>query len=345
MNKENIVLVSDPNLDPDDLISYLLISHYVKSGDIALKAIITTLGDKKTRVKRAKFAIGVFKSLDLDIPVAYGDDYTIENLDKAYNDLGYLEGNSVKAVEFEDLAVNPLIEANNLLYKTFNDAEDKSLSVVLNAGMYDISEFIKKHKSLFLQKIKKISVMGGIDFDKVKDGCFLPCYKSYNNATCYPAAINIFKTAQENNIPLYITPKETIYSVGLSARYYDEFETDNRLAGKFLFDVRKDALKSMWKAVKDGLYPHRDEKWFFDYFTFLDYENDRDKINKIREDFNLVWENGLKINLYDPIAVFSILDNINENSIICEKYKDKEIYISKVNNREILRKNIYKSTL
>lgn len=39
---EDVVLISDPNSDPDDLVSFVLMADFIKNKQVSLKALIIT---------------------------------------------------------------------------------------------------------------------------------------------------------------------------------------------------------------------------------------------------------------------------------------------------------------
>jgi hypothetical protein len=56
-----LILVTDPNKDPDDLNVLVLAAWLQRHGFIDLRAVVTTLGDRQTRLRRARFAKDVLE--------------------------------------------------------------------------------------------------------------------------------------------------------------------------------------------------------------------------------------------------------------------------------------------
>ena len=208
---------------------------------------------------------------------------------------------------------------SKLLIEKLEQAEDKSLNLVIIAGMRDIANLIENNENLFTQKVKSLSVMGGVknnEFDE--NGYLIPDEKAYNNAVDFEAAQFVYKKAQELNIPMRITDKKTAYSAPVPKEFYQELNETQNPIGKYLYGIQKTALNGLWNTVKSGIIPVLTPEWFFKTFTSLDLENENhtkifEKAKNDTEPFETIWNNVTKLNLYDPINLLAgILPSENE---------------------------------
>lgn len=70
------LLFTDPNRDPDDVVTYTIAKQLQVEGFLRLTDVVVTLGDADMRSQRAQLAKGVFDRLALpDVRVARGQDY------------------------------------------------------------------------------------------------------------------------------------------------------------------------------------------------------------------------------------------------------------------------------
>jgi len=309
---ERIVMITDPNHDPDDLVTYVISAQLQKEGFIKMEAIVTTLGDQETRTKRAKFAKGAFNSLGLDdIQVGVGSDYKYYNDKRVMADQKFFDDIDQNALRIVNDGSNINLNGQDLLLETFQKAEDKSLTIAIIAGMTDIAKFISNHEELFKQKVEKVVIMGGIDSEFNSSGCIQPDELAYNNITDIDAAKEVFQKVQELEIPLITFPRESAYKAPLTPQFFKELSDTSHLIGKFLLGVFKDTFKGSWEIVTNGINPGRTADWFFNRFTSLNPDNVTDKviINNLKEenDPDKIFKYATKTNMYDPLTLLCSL--------------------------------------
>jgi hypothetical protein len=74
-----LFLFTDPNKDPDDLSVLVLAAELAEQGFVDIRCVVTTLGDREMRLRRARFAKDVLEGLGLDgVKVGLGGDYGFE---------------------------------------------------------------------------------------------------------------------------------------------------------------------------------------------------------------------------------------------------------------------------
>lgn len=124
---EHIIIITDPNKDPDDVIFFMIAGHLQKKQLIDIKAVITTSGDFNARRQRVLCTKGAFLSLGLEISVGVGGDYPFET--KAERDYGSAIIETGKSLTtFVRQAKNAIYKnGESLLLQTVKNAPDESL--------------------------------------------------------------------------------------------------------------------------------------------------------------------------------------------------------------------------
>ncbi|MFV0627406.1 MAG: hypothetical protein ACK5N8_08690 [Alphaproteobacteria bacterium] len=297
---EKIVLITDPNNDPDDLVSFVGLANFINEEKAHLKAVIATYGDKEIRLKRAKFAKGAFLSLGINAPVAVGVEYPRYNGIKGN---GYYEEEG--ASKLEEIGQEIELSSQDLLKRVYEKAEVGSLTVLVNAIMPDLEVFIENDFELFIAKTKKIVVMGGYELD---EDDVLPAINSHNLIQCYEAAWTVFETAIDNMIPLILVPKETIYEVSVDGRkYFDVLKDYNNPIAQNLSASYKMFVYRIWDSVSRGKNQHFTLERFNQVFVA-----EGDEV-LATDDVKIVFEKVRKINLYDLVSVLACFENYWEN--------------------------------
>lgn len=328
---EDVVLISDPNSDPDDLVSFVLMADFIKNKQVSLKALIITLGNLETRIKRAKFAKGVFSCLGLDdIKVGVGCDYLGKDNYRFMNSNGYLEGDKIKVSYFEELGEDVYNDSQNLLLEIFKNAKDKSLTVVFCADTVDIAEFINSYENLFALKTKKIVIMGSVR-NRGSIKYFVPDKNSFNIALCYEASLLIYRALHRMDIALYFVPRETVYDAPFKSVFYEGLKNSKNIVGKYLYDTRKIAVKHLWKMVVENTFAGKNVAWFLKTFTNFDEQKDSNKIAELIENEDVIdeiWNDRIHFYLYDPITILSLIDNdFMEHIRLIEK---RDVFVAKI---------------
>ncbi|MFC0152541.1 type III secretion system effector XopQ [Xanthomonas dyei] len=296
------VLFTDPNKDPDDVVTYVIGKQLQTAGFVRVTGVAVTLGDADVREERARLAKGVFNRLQLpDVRVARGQDYPI-GAKQAKDHAKFLqEGRHLRA-EPGDLCSSSL----QLMHDQLMQAS-KGLSMVVIAGMTDANALVDAHPALASERIKTITIMGGVDPAKDADGYVQPDARAYNNATDLHAARGLYRKAQQLRIPLRIVTKEAAYKTAVSPSFYEGLARSGHSVGTYLKDVQKNALNGLWDGIQAGLLPGLDEAWFFRTFTAdaLPQANRLQSCARQAIAFDQVWPRVTKLNLYDPLTLLA----------------------------------------
>lgn len=179
----------------------------------------------------------------------------------------------------------------------------KGLSMVVIAGMTDANALVDAHPALASERIKTITVMGGVDPAKDADGYVQPDSRAYNNATDLHAARGLYRKAQQLRIPLRIVTKEAAYKTAVSPSFYEGLARSGHSVGTYLKDVQKNALNGLWDGIQAGLLPGLDEAWFFRTFTAdaLPQANRLQSCARQAIAFDQVWPRVTKLKLVRPV--------------------------------------------
>lgn len=307
IHPENLVIFTDPNKDPDDVATLAMTAHLVKTGHVNLKAVVTTLGDKSIRTQRAQFAKGILNSFGLsNVPVAVGGEYPRDQKQ---------EKEHAKFLKIEDptLIANASTvrqDSQSLLKETLKAARDKSITLLVIAGMTDPMLLLTSQRELFKKKVKQVVIMGGVNPKLDDDGLVEADDRAYNNLTNLEAAKQFYRGVQKLGIPLKVLSKEAAYAAAVDPAFYNETAITEHPVGKYLKNVQVSSLKGLWEGILNELVPKQlTVDWFFQAFT--SQSPDQVSIEKIKQDkipFEQIWPQVTKLNLYDPMTLLACLD-------------------------------------
>ncbi|WP_330873155.1 type III secretion system effector XopQ [Xanthomonas fragariae] len=296
------VLFTDPNKDPDDVVTYTIGKQLQVEGFVRLTDVAVTLGDADVRQERARLAKGVFNRLQLpDVRVSRGQDYQMRAAQAKDHAKFLQEGRGLRA-ESGDICSNSLEAMKDRLMQT-----PHGLSMVVIAGMTDANALVEAHPDLVRERVKNITIMGGVEPVKDAHGYVQPDARAYNNATDLDAARGLYRKAQQLRIPLRIVTKEAAYKTAVSPAFYENLAENGHSVGRYLKDVQKNALNGLWDSIQAGLLPGLDEAWFFRTFTAgaPTQVNGQQDAAKQATAFDQIWPKVTKLNLYDPLTMLA----------------------------------------
>lgn len=315
MQAEQIVLVTDPNRDPDDLAAFIISGHLQKQGFISVKAATTALGDATVREQRARFTKEVFTRLGLNkVAVASGGDYPYANEKRAKDDQTFFKTELLSAPEALASAKDgSRLSGVELLRQQLATAPDKSINLVLIAGMRDPASLLsdsnpnkEADRALFQQKVKSVTIMGGVEDTPGADGLILPDTRAFNNTCDQDAANTVYRETQILGVPLTVLNKEATYAAAVNPQFYEGFAATGNPVGQYLKGIQKTALGGLWQSIQKGVIPTLTPDWFFKFFTELDPERDQAQIEQLKDQpFDQIWPRVSKLNLYDPLTLLA----------------------------------------
>lgn len=323
---ENVLLITDPNSDPDDLACMVLLSRMIEEGKINLCGVIACKGKAETRQLRAKFSRVILSCLGLkEIPVAVGGDYVRR---PGYGDDSFYLGRKVRQMlsQTEDVDCS----ATELTEAVLGKHDEVTLLII--SPMNDVADFIAYNPKLFQKKIKKIVIMGGC---KDETGC--PDEKPYNNAVCYEAAFTLWQFATANNIRLIWVPRESVYQAQVKRDFYDNLALIPHLIAQILLASNKKLLEMLWEDIHCGRFSHFDIMRFAKVFL-----GEERGLIKSQEDFSSVWPKIRFFNLYDPVAALALDEELFSKAGYFEPCRNnKNVLIAKISDAEAVRFRLY----
>lgn len=331
--KPNIVLLTDPNSDPDDLASYFLLADYLDQGKINCGGLIVTKGERGIRFRRTRYAKGAMCFLGHEfLWVATGCEYETadETADNIFCDDEYCR-------ELENRG-GVIVRNPSVLFE--NAAKKGKVTLLVNAPMPDLAAILKNCGNKLKDKVKKIVIMGDIYREKTDD-IYYPDKSSHNNFVCYNAACEAYKIAQENNIRLIMVPKDAVYKLRIGHDFYDMLEKSDHILAKCMVTCNKNFIMKLWNAVKAGKCSHFDIHRFIRVFMGEDYRISSRQIT-LKDDFEKVFSKIKYFNMYDALSMIVAVD---EDFRPYGKYETleegKNIAIAEIVDPEPLRNKIY----
>lgn len=335
-NPNPVILVSDPNSDPDDLVSYLILKQLVTEQKIDLKAVITTLGDLQTRQRRTKFAAAVWQILGIMAPVICGADYPgMGKLNSHYCENEWAD-------KLEKLGNPSPFGIQNVIMHTLHQSRANSVIILINAQMNDIADFLNEERQrlLFKQKVARVVLMGACG--EKQNGIYPPSLNSFNNKVCPEGAEKLFDFLQKNKIPLVLVPKETVYQARVCKDFYERLKNIDNLISKVLYSTSRQCMENLWNEIKSGRVAHFDLKRYVKVFMGSDYPLRQGGIT-LHSNFDEVWEKVRYFSLYDAIAALVVSKDDFKEGGIYEKLPGKnEVYLAKITDADIIRDKLYR---
>ncbi len=313
-----LFLFTDPNKDPDDL-SVMVIAKYLQQhAFVDLRCVVATLGNQEMRSKRAKFAKSVLDDLGLEnTRVGVGARYAME-IKRAD---GTLDAKATEArekdsgvfVETTLLRQSAVVEMNglSLLKDELTKVPDRSAVMLVNAGMSDLSELLRDASELAKQKTARVVIMGGVEPQVDQRGFVVADRRAFNNTTDQPAADFVYARLQELGVPLIVMNKEAVYPAAVPRDFYEGIAATGHPVGIYLKEQQFHALRNLWDGIHRGAHGTRlTPVWFFSTFTDVDLDSTAGKASldeaiSHADDFDRIWKQVSKFNLYDPMALLA----------------------------------------
>ena len=313
-----LFLFTDPNKDPDDL-SVLVASKYLQErGFVDLRCVVSTLGDHGVRTTCARFARSVLDDLGLEnTRVGVGVDYGFEVKDSH----GAVDTKATAGrekdhrvfVETPLLRPRAVVELDGpaLIKNELERIADHSAVFLVNAGMADLAGLLREAPDLVQRKTARVVIMGGVEPQLDPRGFVVADKRAYNNTTHQSSADYTYACVQELGLPLVVVNKEATYTAAAPRSFYDGIAATGHPVGVYLKDQQKQSLQHLWEGIVQGhLPPALTPEWFFRTFTDADLDHSAGKAALAQaiadaEDFEGIWRQVSKFNLYDPLALLA----------------------------------------
>jgi hypothetical protein len=251
--RPNVILITDPGPDPDDVKALLVAAMQHARGHICLRAVVCNGGMQA--VARARLArclldhVGVF-----DVPVGHGSEggeYVSQPHE--YSIDGY-----------DAVDVRSLFPGCALLVRALRGCRRQTVSLVCISSLRDAAELCLHHTALVLAKVKEVAVQGGLERDPAT-GAWRPD-SSVNNEFDQEAAAAVYGFCLARGLPLSVVSRNAVPLLPMQlARSF----ADRTLCCvlRYLADAQYNGLEGLWQKLCAGQLPSRcDKQWYFETF-------------------------------------------------------------------------------
>lgn len=302
-------MVGEFGTDVDEAAAVILACNLVRQHKMELLSFV---GNHVHALQRARNAKLILTALGLgDVPVGRGERGFGSTSQECENDPRFLS-NSLK-IELGREVLNRTLQ--NAVGN--DDDSGKSVVLTLNSGFTDAVWLWLDDPSLFLRKVKRVVIMGGVEMDGdypklTKEGYFMPSIGkggAANNNFDQGSTRHLYHLVQEHCIPTIITTRFAAYGCTVPFEIFNEMSQTGNPIGAHLATVQKDRFRELWgKANAPEGHPNRgdlparcDRDWFITTFCGGTDPGNNDIADYIVE---VAW--------YDPINLLAGIDELRE---------------------------------
>jgi inosine-uridine nucleoside N-ribohydrolase len=305
LQKPHLILVSDPGQDLDDEMAFIMLRHMVEQDMCHVEGIVTTLNPAFDRARLAK---GTLATLGLHwVPIGLGT-----------------EGGDVdgvhKASTFENWA-KPYMPPRHssvfepgrgLLLRLYENAQPKSLSLIVIASLKDPALFIRDKEELFVQKTREVVIMGGAEtFEPSAAEVVLKPDSSHNQMFDKAASQFLFRRCQELGVPLIVVSRWAAYAAMVPRSCYDELAALGSWVGCRLRNAQRASIENLWNRAcasgdqREGLPARCDRAWFLKTFC-----GGNEAAGRGRGD--TIWDLIVGFMQYDSVATLAAVPSLRK---------------------------------
>jgi hypothetical protein len=300
-----MISITDVGKDPDDECTLSVLGNFTLQGLVHLLATVANLAPSK---RRAQLTASTMALLGMNgVPVGIGTSCGHKESEEIDRDDYQWKVPYLSLVDSKDLKLG-----KDLLVKKLVVAKDNSITLLLISGMTDAAALFRNHRELFVEKIREVVIMGGIErkdgavvFDT--DGDMIAESRAANNAFDFPAASYLYKELQVMHVPMWVLCKEAAYAAPVSRAVYDELALTGHPVGIRLKEMQCASVSHLWKRVHMASDDPRREKlpapcdaaWFLKTFC--------GGIDKGLTASDEIWPEVVSFNMYDPLTLLVAL--------------------------------------
>eukprot|EP00985_Skeletonema_marinoi_P023994 scaffold16348_cov126-Skeletonema_marinoi.AAC.1 len=218
-------------------------------------------------------------------------------------------------------------------YQTINKDANRvikgGLTLVITSSMKDAAIFVRDNPSLFASKTREVVVMGGckpipppdshISTGSGKNSYWAKLKKmecepdSANNNTFDTAASEfLYSQCQKMNITFTVVTRFAAYAAKMPRSVYDDLALTGSSIGWRLRNSQRSSIDQLWqracsedKAIRAGLPPRCDRKWFID--TFCGGDDDESRCCA-----DTAWDLVTGFMQYDTLALLAAVPVVRE---------------------------------
>lgn len=262
------ILMGEYGTDPDEKLALIMAAWLVRKKYLDLLAVI---GNHVHALQRAQDAKFILNEMSLaHVPVGMGE-----------------QGFGASSEEYEN---NPLFLApatqlhhgRPTLRWTLEHSDDDSVVLVLNSGFTDAVWLWMDAPDLFLKKVQRVVIMGGVEMDGNvpylnQEGFMVPSLGkggAANNCFDPGASLHLYDLLQRHNKPMVVTTRFLAYGCMMPFSLYGDLAKTHNVVGVRLDEHQRASIDGLWKKVnakagtkERGDLPLRcNRKWFVDRF-------------------------------------------------------------------------------
>lgn len=330
----DVVVITDPGRDPDDTVALVIAIALQKMGYLKVRMVITTLGNHKTRSKRANHVKWLFNELSQqNIPIYLGNDYDVSEREQLIHNSFLKSAKIVHQDKVQKLTTE-------VFKKFIRIVGNKNLIFIVLAGLTDLANLFDQIPSFILPKLKEIVFMGNVKHSVKRQHPFEPDFSSFNFSTDKNASMMVFDFINRHRIPITAVGRDIVYQNPISRKALLKLEETNNLIGQTIVKMYEESFAHLWEQVSSGQYPDRDTKWFISTFTDIKFPSDQ----RVLKNENL-FSHVSRIMIYDAYAVLVSVPSIEptlEFSTKTSKLKDETHFIQ---NKLFANNQTIKSTI
>lgn len=284
-----LLVISDLGQDNDDEMALMLMSELVRSEEVVPLGVVANL---RPAASRAALARGTLDMLGLHhVPVGIGTDGGSKKhtdtfsafISEGMTGVDYLkepmeavkrvleaEGTPREAATCKECRI---YSGQKLLRSVLQQATPVSVTLLLLSSMRDAAEFLRNDEQLFVQKVKCVTIMGGVE-EIAEDRPLKPDMAAHNNCFDTESAGFLYQRLWELGVPMVVLSRFAAYSCPVGRHVYDlmvRSPVPNPVACR-LHRAQRASIENLWADVNaGGRLPERcDSRWFCD--TFCDGE-------------------------------------------------------------------------
>ncbi len=282
---KNVLTITDPGLDPDDIVCAWLLTKLRAHG---LVNLIGFIANYSPSLQRARLLKRVLISLGAgDVPVVKGTDCNSNHEVRAY-EFDFKVGGA------SNYEVNQSLERASYVRSLLEEQPERSVTLLLISGLTDIHNLITECPELLKSKLKEVYIMGGGSWGD--DGTFLADPTASNNK--FDRLLDcqaVYDWFIDQGIPLHVLTRHAAYAASVTPDFYDRLATVNTV-GAHLAKIQQSSIASLWQFANSNPPEHRQNRgWFIKTFT------DEEELPITAE--QSPWDYIKRLSLYDPLTV------------------------------------------
>jgi hypothetical protein len=296
----NAIVTMDPGQDLDDEMFMVLSAALTARRALNVAGVVTCLAPAGMR---ARLARGTMDQLGLpEVHVAAGTD-------------GGASGDAESIAKMASVdyltRLPPQEEAGlDLMSTLLQQAEPKSMTVVVIASLKDVARLLKQEEALCVDKVKQVIIMGGVEPFVAGDapaGTFLVPDTAHNNEFDKEASVFTYRRLQELGIPLVVVSRFLAYACQVPKSIYDRMAATGSRIGKHLQWAQRNCIESLWQRscapegslARNGLPERCNREWFVNTFCGGMGKADGAPLTADAS----IWDHVVAFNMYDPLAL------------------------------------------